>query len=390
MQTWRQRLQAVLEWNTVEKGLIPVGLAIPIYTQYLLMGIYASNRPDADHLVNIAYLSFLEHLLGALILGAIMIFLVGLRLRNTQPNLLLFQYVSTFYFAASLSALGYSIGSLSFAAGVVLLGAPLLGFILLDSAVVLLCGGFAVLMTIVLSYASALGLVPYAPLVVPPTDHASKIFWTTVELIFAMPWLVLMSLLAYHALAFWRKREGMILTLSRTDVLTGVHNRRSIMELLEQEVARTLRHGPPLAVVIMDLDFFKKINDTWGHPTGDLVLKETARLLREILRQSDMIGRYGGEEFILILPETTLAGSACLVERCRARLAEMAITASNGEIFNISASFGLACNEQCIGLSAEVLIKAADQALYQAKRKGRNLVEVAQTQGLLSKQKSAV
>lgn len=380
MQTWRQRLEKVLEWNAVEKGLIPVGLAIPIYTQYLLTGIYAGNSQDRDHLVNTAYLKFLVHMLEWLILGAMVIFLVGLILRKIRPNLLLYQYVSTFYLAASLSVLGYSIGSLSFAAGVVLLGAPLLGFILLDSRVVWLCGSFAVLVTIVLAYASSLGLLPYAPLVVPPTDSASKLFWTTIELSFAAPWLVLMSLLADHALSFWRKREGIILSLSRTDPLTGVHNRRSITELLENEVVRTTRHGPPLAVVILDLDFFKKVNDTWGHPTGDLVLKEAARRLRETLRQSDMVGRYGGEEFILVLPDTTLAGSARLVERCRARLAETPVAAGNGEIFHISASFGLACNEQHIGLSAEALIKAADNALYQAKSKGRNRVEVAVVQ----------
>ena len=99
-----------------------------------------------------------------------------------------------------------------------------------------------------------------------------------------------LTLLADHALSFWRKREGLILTLSRTDPLTGVHNRRSVMELLESEVARTLRHAPPLAVVILDMDFFKQVNDTWGHPTGDLVLKETARLLRETLRKTGRIG----------------------------------------------------------------------------------------------------
>ncbi len=189
---------------------------------------------------------------------------------------------------------------------------------------------------------------------------------------------MLLTLLADHALSFWRKREGTILTLSRTDPLTSVHNRRSVMELLENEVARTIRHGPPLAVVILDLDYFKQVNDTWGHPTGDLVLKETAGLLRETLRQSDIVGRYGGEEFVLVLPDTSLAGSARLAERCRTRLAETPVTTGSGEIIHISASFGLACNEQCLGLSAEALIKAADHALYQAKHKGRNRVEVAE------------
>lgn len=377
MPAWFRHLEKILEWNTVEKGLLPASFAIPIYTQYFLMCVYASHRQNCEHLVNFHYLSFLKTFLGFMIVGAVVICAAGLMLRKTRPHFLPFQYLSTFYFASSLSVLGYSIGSLSFASGVVLLGAPLLGFILLDRAVVWLCGGFAVLVTIVMAYASALELVPYAPLIIPPTDSASKLFWTTVELSFALPWLVLMTLLTYHALTLWRRRENMILTLSRTDPLTGVHNRRSILELLHKEVARTLRHGPPLAVVIMDLDFFKNINDTWGHPTGDLVLTKTANILRDTLRQCDLVGRYGGEEFLLVLPDTTLEGSAHLVERCRARLAQTPMITSNGETLNISASFGLACNEEQIGLCVETLIKSADHALYQAKTKGRNLVQIA-------------
>lgn len=345
------------------EGLHPCRPGNPIYTQYLLTAIFAGNRQDRDHLAHSAYLNFLVLLLGWLILGAMAILLVGLILRKFRPDLLLYQYVSTWYLACSLSVLGYSIGSLSFASGVVLLGAPLLGFILLDSRVVWLCGGFAVLMTVVLSYASSLGLLPYAPLVAPPTDSAGKLFWTTIELSFAAPWLVVLTLLADHALSFWRKREGLILTLSRTDPLTGVHNRRSVMELLESEVARTLRHAPPLAVVILDMDFFKQVNDTWGHPTGDLVLKETARLLRETLRQSDIVGRYGGRSSFWCCRTPRRPGQpAWRSAAATGWPEETPVTAMSGEVIHISASFGLACNERSPGLSAEALIKAADRA----------------------------
>ena len=192
---------------------------------------------------------------------------------------------------------------------------------------------------------------------------------------FAAPHFLLILLLADQTLHFWRKREDTIRELSRTDALTGLNNRRSIMELLSKEVARTLRHGPPLAVVLLDLDHFKRVNDTWGHPTGDLVLQQAARALKATIRQCDAVGRYGGEEFMILLPDTSLAGAEVLIERCRAALAATTITADNGETFSISGSFGLASNEQCHGLSAEVMIKAADDALYRAKQSGRNRVE---------------
>ena len=160
-------------------------------------------------------------------------------------------------------------------------------------------------------------------------------------------------------------------------MLTGLLNRRSIMEILEMEVARTMRHGPPLTIVILDLDHFKRINDTWGHPTGDLVLKEAGRVLTASIRKCDMVGRYGGEEFMIMLPDTTQAGAAIMMERCRATLAETTIVADNGETIRISGSFGLANNEKQLSLSSEAMIKLADEALYRAKAEGRNRLELA-------------
>jgi len=165
-------------------------------------------------------------------------------------------------------------------------------------------------------------------------------------------------------------------TISLTDALTHVHNRRSILERLEVEVQRSARLGVPLAVALLDLDHFKHVNDTWGHPTGDRVLQEAAKTLKEVVREGDAVGRYGGEEFMLVLPETSLPGALALLERCRVRLTEVRTTADSGEQFSISASFGVTCNEQCPMASSEALTRAADDALYHAKEAGRNCIEV--------------
>jgi diguanylate cyclase (GGDEF)-like protein len=218
-------------------------------------------------------------------------------------------------------------------------------------------------------------VLPYAPVVVPPTTAAGRTFWLLSDLSFAAPFFVSIVVLADQAVAWWRERENTIREMSRTDVLTGIHNRRSVLDLLDGEVARTVRHGPPLSVVLLDLDHFKKVNDTWGHPTGDRVLQAAAEVMRKTVRQSDVVGRYGGEEFMILLPETALAGASTLIERCRAQLAETTVTADNGETVRISASFGLACNQQIEGLTADAMIKASDEALYRAKEGGRNRIE---------------
>jgi diguanylate cyclase (GGDEF)-like protein len=373
--TWRQRIAAVLEWNPVDKGQILLAMLIPIYSQYLLWSLYTLGRADRERLVNVPVLESLVMIEAGFIAGTVLLMLFGLAIRRRHPELVLFQHVCALFYAVTLVTCGYFIGTMTFASGVVLLGAAVCGFIVLDRQVVWLAALTAAALLIGLSYASTLGHLPYAPALLPPDDPASAMFHLNSALGFAAPHLVLIFLLADQTITFWRKRENTIREISRSDALTGLSNRRAIMELLDKEVARTLRHGPPLAVVILDLDHFKRINDTWGHPTGDRVLQQAAQVLKKSIRTCDAVGRYGGEEFMLLLPDTPLDGAAVLVERCRKALADAVITADSGDIVHISGSFGLASNEQCRKFSAEMLIKAADDALYRAKAGGRNRVE---------------
>jgi diguanylate cyclase (GGDEF)-like protein len=373
--TWRDQLAGVLEWSVVDKGMLAMSLIIPVYTQYLLWGLYTLSRPDRERLINVGIMHDLVLINISLLSGAIAIFLLGLVLRRKKPDVLWYQHLATQYFALSLVGISHYVGSMNFCAGMVLLGGPVFGFIVLDRRVIWPASIEAFVLMMVLIYATAFGKLPYAPVVVPPTDAVSNLFWINSYLSFAAPFLFSIVLLADQALAWWRKREDMIRELSRTDVLTGVHNRRSIMDMLAREAARTIRHGPPLSLVILDLDHFKRVNDTWGHPTGDLVLKEAANVIRNTIRIDDAVGRYGGEEFMILLPETELSGALALVERCRHNLAETKIKAENGDIISVSGSFGLASNRELDGFNADLLIKAADAALYRAKEGGRNRVE---------------
>jgi two-component system, cell cycle response regulator len=170
--------------------------------------------------------------------------------------------------------------------------------------------------------------------------------------------------------------EQKIIQIANTDYLTGVFNRRAFMERLEQEVNRSVRHKKGFSVVITDIDHFKNINDSYGHQIGDLVLQKFAGKLSEISRSYDFVGRYGGEEFIICLPETSAERSGVIVERMRREVAglEVNLPDKSSKSVSVTASFGIAsCVVDCVG-NIDSIIKMADDALYKAKDEGRNRV----------------
>lgn len=170
-----------------------------------------------------------------------------------------------------------------------------------------------------------------------------------------------------------QEKEAEILYLSYHDELTGLPNRRRFFEAGEMEIARTNRYGRPLSVLIVDIDHFKWINDTFGHLAGDRVLKSLGEALRPALRDGDLLARLGGEEFGVLLPETSLRPALKAAERLRQRAAEMEV-GYEGQVITITVSIGVTSVEGGeVGL--DMLLGASDDALYRAKESGRNCVE---------------
>jgi diguanylate cyclase (GGDEF)-like protein len=157
---------------------------------------------------------------------------------------------------------------------------------------------------------------------------------------------------------------------ARVDALTGLANRRALEEILAAEISRAQRFAHQLAVVLLDLDRFKEINDSFGHAAGDGMLRAVSRLLTSLARQGDTVARWGGEEFVVVLPETDLAGARRFAERLRRTIEAHAV----GDL-TTSASCGVAT--MLPEDSVEELLGAADQALYRAKSNGRNRTESA-------------
>lgn len=162
--------------------------------------------------------------------------------------------------------------------------------------------------------------------------------------------------------------------LANKDGLTGLMNRRHFMQTADVELQRAQRYRRPVTVAMADLDFFKRLNDTYGHAAGDAMLRAFAVLVQDALRQSDLVCRYGGEEFAFLFPEISPAETEKLAERLRIRCSEMEVALPDGRLIRATVSMGLADASEC---PIEIALKHADEALYEAKRLGRNRVVVS-------------
>ena len=155
------------------------------------------------------------------------------------------------------------------------------------------------------------------------------------------------------------------------DAMTQLHNYKAFCAALNQEISRTARYKHDLSLVIADIDFFKWVNDGFGHPAGDQALKAVARTLQKELRDCDFVARYGGEEFAIILPETKLKDALCVAQRLREKIKVLEISYDSRPI-RVTMSFGVAAFRHSPPMSFNDLVKSADDALYSAKKQGRD------------------
>ncbi|MCB1177507.1 MAG: GGDEF domain-containing protein [Leptospiraceae bacterium] len=163
-------------------------------------------------------------------------------------------------------------------------------------------------------------------------------------------------------------------TLATVDTLTEIYNRKYIMDLFKKELDKSYRYSYDLSLILIDIDYFKKLNDKYGHQAGDLILKDFGKLIEGSIRKTDALGRYGGEEFILVLPHTNKDDAEAIANKVRKAISDYKFTLDN-EVINVTASFGVSDNSQ-INISLDKMISRADKALYKAKMKGRNQVVV--------------
>ena len=365
--------QLLRNWTLLNKTMLILSLSIFINLFMLAWDLFVLYQPQFYPWVNLAVIH--THLSLGMIFMSVFIGLLLLCHFCSQQRWVekFMPMLSVQLFTLVLLIHGYFVGSFSPATIVGYVGWAGVGLILFDRKIIYCALAPAAIVLLLLNYLSTFAGLPYAPLfnMEPMNQTVMHPFWVMSMFFFLVPLMLVCLFLFEILLSQWRIREATIATLSRIDPLTNVMNRRSIANQLEQlhQQRKAL-----YSVVLLDLDHFMNINDQFGHSMGDQVLVNVAKCLANNLRDRDMIGRFGGEEFILLLPNTTTAQAQSVAERCRLAISHLNFITEYQQEFSVSASFGISSS-----VSADephLIISQADQALYAVKADGRNQVKI--------------
>ena len=365
--------QLLRNWTLLNKTMLILSLSIFINLFMLAWDLFVLYQPQFYPWVNLAVIH--THLSLGMIFMSVFIGLLLLCHFCSQQRWVekFMPMLSVQLFTLVLLIHGYFVGSFSPATMVGYVGWAGVGLILFDRKIIYCALAPATIVLLLLNYLSTFAGLPYAPLfnMEPMNQTVMHPFWVMSMFFFLVPLMLVCLFLFEILLSQWRIREATIATLSRIDPLTNVMNRRSIANQLEQlhQQRKAL-----YSVVLLDLDHFKNINDQFGHSMGDQVLVNVAKCLANNLRDRDMIGRFGGEEFILLLLNTTTAQAQSVAERCRLAISHLNFITEYQQEFSVSASFGISSS-----VSADephLIISQADQALYAVKADGRNQVKI--------------
>jgi len=364
-----------IEWTDIAKTILIFFPPIPFTLFYIWRIRALLTHPELEPYISRPALQSTQHFLYIIVgsFAVIMLLWLVLRRREGKHDLFVRVVIHSWFIAIAFGS--YAVGPFS--------TPVLLGFMAGGMAVFLLFdarrasqGAFVGLMVILgTSLLERAGVLTYGPVFAHVVFDGQRPpdVWIYLNLAFTIVLTAFVLGGTGLAMSLARARQGELNELLATDLLTGLANRRKLDTLLEREVARAQRLGSPLSVVMIDLDHFKRVNDTHGHPAGDAVLSAVGRTLLAQLREIDGAGRYGGEELLLLLPGTHLEGARAAAERLREAIARLAVE-HDGKLLHVTASAGCATLDALQPRSAAELVQAADTALYAAKEAGRDCV----------------
>lgn len=369
--SWEHHI--VVNWTILKKSILLLILAAFMNLFWISWDIFVLINPQYNQWV---HLNLVRSQLWTSLIMLVVLLLLIIPCHLFREQLWaqsILPILSVQVFTAMLCHNSYLVGSFSPATMVGYVSVVGVGLVLFDRRMVycaLIPATFALLLC---NYLSMVGVLTYAPLfnMQQLNEVSMHPFWVGSMMFFLLPIMLACLFLFEILLTQWRTREMTIQILSRLDPLTNVLNRRSIGSHLEKLHQQP---DPLYSIVLLDLDHFKSINDHFGHSMGDQVLVTVAKCLAKNLRDQDIIGRFGGEEFILLLPNTTTVQARNVAERCRLAVSQLQFISEDKQEFVVSASFGISSS-----LSAEephLIISQADQALYAVKAAGRNQVKI--------------
>ena len=379
----------VMNWSEIDRCLLICGLNLLMYLEFLIWTKIITLFPEHFTDVNqeVAH-SMQVTLLWLFVAGSIataIAYYIKLKALPTER----FRDFLIFFFGFPYVWFAYHNGLTGLATGLYTLAIGVIGLFLFPHRIVIQALAVCITLLIALMIGTTIGSVPVSGLYVDYPLHTQSTTWLVTQFLLNVPMLMIVLYMISGLLNGLKEREDQIRQLSRIDELTQTWNRRYLFEQFEREINLALRDESPLAFIILDLDYFKKINDTFGHQTGDKILRDTAAVLKTSIRKTDILGRYGGEEFAIVLPNCDDFTARKIAERCRQEIERIIISPNPmcqkhlGQPMSASASFGVASyNVRQISDTSgeptiENIIERADQALYSAKKTGRNRVAFA-------------
>lgn len=368
------RFAVLLDSSPVKRAMIIPYFLLFVLGEYLLIDIYFLIYP-ISYVNNEIIINILPFKSIILLITVLFIFF---RKQLDQSALAqkIVPYILVLLYLVSLAPLGYIVGFISLVTGLVMIAAPLFSVILFEGMVTVFLLVIGLAWYLFSAYLYAFNVLPYAPIlnILPITTKNvdEKIFYVGYMTILALPHFISFMLGTFILVRYWRLRETKIRQVGLLDSLTNIPNRRAIGDYLAQILSQRA-YTEPISIIILDVDFFKVVNDTFGHATGDLVLRRIGEYLKVTLRGTDQVGRYGGEEFLIVLPNTPLERALEIAERCRVQIESSEFKGFEQQSIHVTASFGVHCtsNED---EDASSMIHRADMQLYRAKQSGRNRV----------------
>lgn len=375
---WMSRVTHVMEWRDADKCALASLLTLGFVGVWILRMWLVERNPAYGPYMNQDFVAPMMALVLFQAFGQSVLIAVALLLRRKARRLpWLVHLTNQFWYVCFFLDL-YAVGPFTSPFAMLVLLAAVFGFVVFPLRPVLYSLGTFTALLVASTIAERAGAIPYAPLMVTDPLDAGRPYTSWMLSLGVLPLLASVFVLGLfaHVVGQLQDREQRLKELVKTDYLTGVDNRRSFMDRAEREFIRAKRFNKPLTVVMLDVDHFKRVNDSYGHGTGDEVLKVVARILAAEIRRHDVIARYGGEEFALLLAETDEAQARIMAERCRQKI-ESARLALKGAAIKVTASVGIAsCPREGVEKIGQ-LIDLADKALYQAKESGRNQTVIA-------------
>ncbi|MCG8670874.1 MAG: GGDEF domain-containing protein [Pseudomonadales bacterium] len=364
-----------IDWCGVDRCMLGAFFIAPWYFMQAGFGFFLTSRPDLIPFLNSEVHTKLNYYLLACGLIWIGMFLISYHIRKTQTENKKLELVTVILPVPLVFAIVITHGILMSSVLAGLVAVSMLGFFLFETRLMVISVLFNAALVVIVSLLSFMEVIPFTSLYKEVYMGTGARWWMGGQIAITMYPLLCGIIMTKFFLKGLREREDKIRELSRKDGLTDIWNRRYLMEIFERELLLSKRADTPISFIMIDLDHFKKLNDEHGHKMGDKALEVAAQVLQSALRNTDYLGRYGGEEFAAILPNCNVGAAREVAERCRQAI-ESTIVTYNGVEINLTTSVGVTTVIKSANVSADTIIERADKALYRSKGEGRNKVSI--------------